>query len=125
MCLVRGVLPADVLLIAEAPGKNESALGSPLIGPAGKLLDRIVLEAFCDKLRCAFTNLVGCMPIDPGTLNKLEEPGYEQIATCRPRLAEIISIARPRMVVSVGKLADRWLAEALPKGTVLCAGGAV
>lgn len=46
----RGAIPADILFVGEAPGKSENVIGQPFIGPAGKLLDRIIsnaVPAFC------------------------------------------------------------------------------
>ena len=36
---------ARVMLVGEAPGKNEDETGRPFIGMAGKLLDEILHEA--------------------------------------------------------------------------------
>lgn len=155
--LARGKVPCDVLFVGEAPGESEDALGSPFVGPAGKLLDRVVAKAldgieycsvcraagqyrmtvleettgkfFCaadhegrgDPVTVAFTNLVGCIPRD-GT-KKAGEPDAEDIKKCKPRLEEMIRIARPRVVVAVGKLSVSWLAQGyrdsvkLPAGT--------
>jgi uracil-DNA glycosylase family 4 len=43
--LVRGSVPCDVLFIGEAPGQSEDVVGRPFVGPAGKLLDRIIEDA--------------------------------------------------------------------------------
>lgn len=106
--LVRGSLPCTVLFCAEAPGVSEDALGVPLIGPAGKLLDEIIEESENNagtELRKAFTNIVGCIPLgDDGS--KTAEPPPVAIKACAPRLREIIQIAKPRLIVRVGKLAD-------------------
>lgn len=56
--ICRGTVPCDVLLIGEAPGESENALGKPFIGPAGKLLDRIVRDALAPVPLCATCGLV-------------------------------------------------------------------
>jgi DNA polymerase len=113
VCLVRGQLPCDVLFIAEAPGESENVLGRPLVGPAGQLLDRIIVEAFGDVLiedgrrpRVAFTNIVGCIPRDEDG-KKATAPDPVEIKKCAPRLRELVRLARPRMIVTVGALARR------------------
>lgn len=112
VCHVRGKLPADVLFVGEAPGPSEDVLGSPFTGPAGQLLDEIVGDALrmCGRevTRCAFANLVGCIPLDDER-KKFSEPQPESIKACEPRLSEIVEMARPKLVVAVGSLAAKWL----------------
>lgn len=126
--LCRGKVPCDVLFVGEAPGESENVIGQPFIGPAGKLLDHIVERAIqgCQvktqdnvkgaaagglrPLRVAFTNMVCCIPRNPESGKKWEEPDDEQVESCRPRLEEFINkVARPRLVVAVGKVAESWL----------------
>lgn len=113
--LSRGKVPCDVLFVGEAPGKAENVLGRPFCGPAGHLLDRIIAKAMpstmfspMGEIRLAFTNLVGCIPLDEdGT--KSGEPDVDSIEACAPRLQEFIDLASPRVVVCVGKLSSTWL----------------
>lgn len=141
--LYRGQVPCDVLFVGEAPGESEDVVGTPFIGPAGKLLDAMIRGSFgrwtfcpvcrkagriekqfdtdsgvvCDRghggvegspLRVGFTNLVGCIPKgDDG--NKVHEPEDESIHACATRLQEIVGIAKPRLLVQVGRLAETWL----------------
>lgn len=106
--LVRGVLPAEVLFIGEAPGESENVIGRPFVGPAGKLLDTIIYEALGDNYRYALTNLVACIPYDE-TGNKAGEPEKEAIQACAPRLGEIVRIAKPKLIVRVGSLSKKWV----------------
>lgn len=114
VCLYRGKIPCDVLFVGEAPGASEDVLGQPFVGPAGHLLDTIVEDAvarydsplLAADLRMGFTNLVGCIPLGEDG-NKTAEPSKEAIAKCRPRLDQVIKIAKPTLVVFVGKLATK------------------
>lgn len=106
--LVRGVLPADILFCGEAPGESENVIGRPFVGPAGKLLDTIIWEAIGENYRYALTNLVACIPYDE-TGTKAGEPDKEAITACAPRLAEIVRIAKPKIIVRVGSLAKKWV----------------
>lgn len=104
--LARGKIPADVLFIGEAPGASEDVLGKPFIGPAGKLLDRIIRESL-GNTSYLLTNLVGCIPLgDDG--NKTAEPPPKRIKSCSPRLQELVKMCDPEIVVYVGKLAQRY-----------------
>jgi uracil-DNA glycosylase len=110
--LARGNVPADILFIGEAPGQSEDVLGQPFVGPAGKLLDRQIAEAFGNcpglDLRLCFTNLVCCIPKDE-TNKKVGEPDKGSIEACEQRLIEFVKLCRPKLVVAVGDLADKYL----------------
>lgn len=109
--LARGRVPADVLFIGEAPGVSEDALGKPFMGPAGKLLDRIIEQAIDGQHDYALTNLVGCIPLlDDG--KKTSQPPDSAIHECNERLHEFVRLCRPIVVVSVGGLAHKWVTEA-------------
>ena len=110
--LLRGKIPCDILFIGEAPGVGEDALGKPFVGPAGKLLDRMITDSIPSSFRLAFTNLVACIPIkEEGKI----EPKKVHIESCGDRLREIYKITRPKMVVMVGKLSAKWVPQVIPK----------
>lgn len=117
--LARGNIPCDVLFIGEAPGESEDVLGRPFIGPAGKLLDEILERASeglvtgtADgdehELTFCYTNLVACIPRSDG---KITQPEEHQIRACARRLEEMIKLANPKLIVCVGKLAEKWIKE--------------
>lgn len=122
--LTRGTLPADVLFIGEAPGVSEDLLGSPFIGPAGKLLDQMIDDALKstdhEHVKLAFTNLIACIPyeedIDTGGFQKAGEPPYDSIRACAPRVVDFVGIAKPRTIIMVGSHAEGWVPKLL-KGT--------
>ncbi len=101
----RGSIPCDVCFVGEAPGSSEDRIGQPFIGPAGKLIDEMVGDAFegmDPMVRVCFTNLVGCIPRSDDGQYKLE-PSKEQMEHCKPKLEEFLTIARPKLIVAVGK----------------------
>jgi uracil-DNA glycosylase len=53
-----GPVPAEVMLVGEQPGNEEDRKGKPFVGPAGKLLDRVLEEAWIDRSRVYVTNAV-------------------------------------------------------------------
>lgn len=123
--LFRGSVPCDVLFVGEAPGQSEDVIGTPFVGPAGHLLDEIVKSAMpVDPdndgevpqtkidLRLGYTNLIACLPLDE-TGSKVKEPPEESIKKCSDRLLEIVGICRPKLIVSVGKLPEKWLKKIL------------
>lgn len=116
---VRGTVPCDVAFVGEAPGDSEDSLGVPFVGPAGRLQDRIIAEAFAGHpgLTWAFCNLVGCFPLEAKREGS-NEPDAASIKQCRPRLVELLRILRPRMIVNVGNLSKKWLPDQSVLGTV-------
>lgn len=113
--LARGTVPADVVLVGEAPGKSENALGLPFVGPAGKLLDQILQRAIPEGVGYALTNLVCCLPLYPEEGEEtagrlvLGVPDDPEVQACSDRLQEFIRIAQPKLIVCIGKTATDWL----------------
>jgi uracil-DNA glycosylase family 4 len=104
--LARGRVPCDVLFVGEAPGASENVLGQPFKGPAGHILDYLIEQTLSDYSYC-LTNLIACIPIGEGG-DKIEEPSEESIKACQPRLQEMVRLCKPRLIVTVGKLSDKW-----------------
>lgn len=116
--IAKGQVPADVLLVGEAPGISEDVVGKPFVGPAGRLQENIVNDALTPvqerrvevgkpPLRVCWTNLVGCMPT--GEDGEKSTPEHQEIKSCLPRVAELIGIVRPRLIVAVGSLSKDYL----------------
>lgn len=105
----QGRIPCDVLFVGEAPGEGENTFGVVLVGPAGHLFDRMRDRALRGLgLTWAATNVVGCIPRNPAEGGKFTEPSYEQVQSCKPRLEELVTLCRPRMIVQMGKTAEQW-----------------
>lgn len=104
----RGRIPAEICFIGEAPGYSENALGEPFVGPAGKLLDQIVSESGADRYRIVITNLVMCLPLGPVN-GELIDPDHDHITACRERLVEFVDLASPKLVVTIGRIAEEYL----------------
>lgn len=111
--LARGKIPAKILFIGEAPGTSEDVLGRPFVGPAGKLLDKIIKQTIDKQYDYAITNLVACIPLDSEG-SKTAEPPKEAIIACRSRLQEFVVLTKPQLVVAVGGLAKKHCFFSLP-----------
>jgi DNA polymerase len=109
--LCRGSIPCDVLLIGEAPGASEDVIGQPFVGPAGHLLDEQVENVMKNldfpEISFCFTNLVCCIPKVHG--RKITEPMEEHVDSCQQRRLEFIQLCQPKIIVSVGDLAYKYL----------------
>lgn len=99
-----GVLDPEVMVIGEGPGGEEDRQGVPFVGPAGQYLDKwlAAIEVFRDK-NAYIVNIVKCRP--PNN----RDPKPEEAAACMPYLEEQIEIIRPKTILTVGRVALRYL----------------
>jgi uracil-DNA glycosylase len=96
---------ADVLFIGEAPGANEDKNGIPFCGMSGKILDELLVSAGLSKKDIFITNTVMCRP--PGNRN----PKKDEIENCRARLDKLISIMKPKVIVTIGNFATERIID--------------
>jgi uracil-DNA glycosylase len=87
---------AAVMLIGEAPGGEEDRQGIPFVGPAGRLLDRMVMAIGLRRRDVYITNILPWRP--PGNRN----PTDVEIAACLPFIERHIALVAPRILVLVG-----------------------
>jgi DNA polymerase len=101
----RGNPNAKLLIIGEAPGTQENIQGKPFVGPAGQLLDKILLAANFDPEKDVYiTNSVFRMP--PGDDGKaFRKPSDQEIEYYRPFVFEIIRLVNPRVMLLTGNVA--------------------
>lgn len=90
---------APVMLIGEAPGRDEDLQGLPFVGESGKLLDRMLAAIGLDRTGCYITNILPWRP--PGN----RTPAAEEVAACLPFLRRHIALVRPRYLVLLGNAA--------------------
>jgi DNA polymerase len=101
---------ARLLLLGEQPGDMEDREGRPFVGPAGRLLDRALVEAGIDRADVYVTNAVKHFKWVPRGKRRLhEKPNAREIAACRPWLDAEIAVVRPRVVVCLGATAAQAL----------------
>ena len=94
----------DWLIVGEAPGENEDALGEPFVGAAGKLLDNMLKALGLDRHHKVFiTNVLKCRP--PANRNPLPD----EIARCAPYLHQQIALLQPRIILAMGRFAVQSL----------------
>jgi len=99
--VVVGDGPADakVMLIGEAPGKNEDRQGKPFVGSAGKILNTLLEKGNVDRSTVYITNVVKCRP--PG--NRV--PKRDEIEACSVYLRKQLEVIAPKIIVLLGKTA--------------------
>ena len=95
----KGPVNAKIMIIGEAPGREEDIQGIPFVGAAGKELDSMLSAAGIEMSDVFITNVVKCRP--PGNRNP---EGYE-IMKCNPYLVKQIKLIRPKVIVLLGNIA--------------------
>ena len=96
---------ADLMIIGEAPGAEEERQGLPFVGPAGKLLDRMLAAIGRDRGQAYITNMLYWRP----PLNRSPTPA--EITACQPFLLRHIALVSPKLVVAVGGTAAKALLD--------------
>jgi len=94
---------ARIVFIGEAPGAEEDRQGLPFVGPAGRLLDRMLAAIDLDRSQVLITNTLFWRP--PGNRN----PTPAEAAACLPFVERTIEIVDPEILVMVGGTAAKTL----------------
>lgn len=87
---------APVMLVGEAPGRDEDMEGLPFVGRSGQLLDRILAAIGIDRSGVYIANVIAWRP--PG--NRTPTPHETEI--CRPFIERQIELVNPRVLVTLG-----------------------
>jgi uracil-DNA glycosylase family 4 len=116
-----GPATAEVMLVGEAPGRQEDETGRPFVGAAGRFLDRLLEKAGLARDEVFITNVLKARP--PGN----RSPKPPEIAHSRPWLDRQVELVDPLLVVALGRhalgvfLPGRKITEA--RGKLALAGG--
>ena len=95
---------ADLMFIGEAPGFHEDKQGEPFVGAAGQLLTRLLGEVLgIGREDVYIANILQCRP--PGNRDPLDD----EIEACTPWLIEKLSVIQPRVIVTLGNFATRFV----------------
>jgi len=92
-----GSRTAEIMFIGEGPGFYEDRDGRPFVGPAGKLLDRLLSSVGLKREDVYITNMVKCRP--PNN----RDPLLGEVRSCGPYLAQQIEMIAPRIIVALGR----------------------
>jgi uracil-DNA glycosylase len=106
-----GLAGARVMVVGEAPGREEDAEGRPFVGRSGRLLDRMLAaiglsrQAEDPEAAVYITNVLPWRP--PAN----RDPSGDEIAMLRPFLCRHIELAAPEILVLMGSAAARVVLE--------------
>ena len=112
-----------VMLVGEAPGRNEDKFGKPFTGDAGKYLDSLLASVGVKRTEVMISNVVKCRPLRNRT------PSKQEADFCASRWLDVeVEINQPDIIVAMGKVAiEHFLGEGvtvehvhgIPVGNVL------
>jgi DNA polymerase len=87
---------ASLMLVGEAPGRDEDLEGLPFVGRSGRLLDRMLAAIGYDRNSVYIANVIPWRP--PG--NRAPTPHETEI--CRPFIERQIELVNPKVLVNLG-----------------------
>lgn len=94
---------ARILVVGEAPGKNEDLQGVPFVGAAGKFLNELLEDAGLKREDIFIANVLKCRP--PANRN----PQPSEIEACAPYLRAQTKILDPDVIVTLGNFATQFI----------------
>ena len=96
---------ADLVIIGEAPGRDEDKEGEPFVGRAGQLLDKILDAINFRREDVYITNILKSRP------PRNRDPHQEEIEAHLPILYKQLALIRPKIILAVGKVAGNTLLD--------------
>jgi len=94
---------ADLMLIGEAPGRDEDLKGIPFVGRAGQLLTLMLQSINLKREEVFIANVLKCRP--PNN----RDPQPDEIEKCEPYLLKQIEMISPKLIVTLGRFASASL----------------
>jgi DNA polymerase len=106
----RGSIDAELVFVGEGPGFHEDQQGLPFVGPAGQLLDKMIVAMGYGRDDVYVANVVKCRPPENRT------PLPKEAQACEPFLIGQLEAIAPKVIVALGKCAAENLGLC-PPGT--------
>jgi len=99
-----GNAKAGILIIGEAPGRDEDMQGRPFVGKSGQMLEKILAACgFTRDEHVFISNIVKCRPPD----NRIPTP--QEASTCMPWLIKQIELINPKILILLGSTALKYM----------------
>ncbi len=97
---------ASIVLIGEQPGDEEDRHGHPFVGPAGRMLDRALVEVGIDRSTVYVTNAVKHFKFEERGKRRIhKKPNGTELKACRPWLEAEMAVIKPSVLVCLGATA--------------------
>ncbi|MBL7074979.1 uracil-DNA glycosylase [candidate division KSB1 bacterium] len=94
---------AGMVLVGEAPGRDEDLQGEPFVGRAGQLLNKILKAIDFERADVYICNILKCRP--PGN----RDPLPDEIEACKPYLLRQLEMIKPQVILVLGRVAAQVL----------------
>jgi uracil-DNA glycosylase family 4 len=119
-----------LMLVGEAPGREEDIEGRPFVGRSGQLLDRMLAAIGLDRGSAYIANVIPWRP--PGN----RDPSPLETEICRPFIERQIELVKPRVLVTLGnpstklllktqtgimRIRGKWATHVTPSGSEIAA----
>src|SRR5215210_2711315 len=97
---------AHLMLMGEQPGDQEDKAGHPFVGPAGRILDKALVDAGIDRNDVYVTNAVKHFKWKPkGKVRLHQKPNAKEIAACRMWWTQELAVVKPKVLCCLGATA--------------------
>ena len=96
---------ARIMLVGEAPGRDEDIQGLPFVGRSGQLLDRMLAAIGLDRTSAYISNVIPWRP--PGN----RDPSPLETEICRPFIERHIELVDPAVLVTLGNPSTKLLLQ--------------
>jgi len=93
---------AKIMLVGLGPGYHENLQGRPFVGPAGKLLEKLLASVGLKREQVYITNVIKCYLPD-------NKPTESEIKACSFYLEKQIELIKPKIIIALGNVAVEYL----------------
>ena len=105
-----GLPRARAIFVGEQPGDEEDVAGRPFVGPAGRMLDRMLEAAGVSRAEVYVTNAVKHFKWIPRGKRRLhQKPSGGEVEACKPWLEAELAVIKPEVLVLLGATAAQTL----------------
>ena len=96
---------AKIMIVGEAPGKEEDRIGVPFVGQAGQLLDRMLISIGLSRDQTYITNIIPWRP--PGN----RTPSQEEVSLLKPFILKHIQLKKPEIILALGGVSAKTILD--------------
>jgi DNA polymerase len=92
-----GNAQAKIMIVGEAPGKNEDLQGVPFVGAAGQLLNKLLISVGLSREDVYITNTIKCRPPEN------RDPLPNEVEACSGYLDTQVEMIKPAIILLLGR----------------------
>ena len=100
---------AEIMFVGEAPGAEEELKGEPFVGPAGQLLNKMIVAMGLERRQVYISNICNFRPGMPGQDTNNRRPSPAEIAASLTFIEQEIQLVQPKVIIALGATAAEGL----------------